>query len=282
LKAIGSGRARWANGEEFILLPKGYGERAFTYQTLAHELEQNDVSKAILLQGDYYGFCNDYIAEAQTVLPDRFLGMGTLDPYCRESLSIIRHLLDDYNFRGLKFEISSSYGLMGYHPDFKLDSKVMRPVWEEANQRGIVISLDLGTFGEPSLQIEAVKRLSSHYENTTIIIEHLFAPGHDHFDDVAQKLDSLGKCENVYFTTAALPANTKPDEYPFPIAARYIKIARDTVGINRILFGSDLPSVAVDTPYSQLISYIADNDLFSEQELIAIYAANAQKVYKIG
>jgi hypothetical protein len=72
-----------------------------------------------------------------------------------------------------------------------------------------------------------------------------------------------------------------PEAYPFPSACRYATIARDVVGAERILWGSDLPSVAVNAPYRQLIDFIAESGVFSEKELRRIYAENAIRVYSL-
>lgn len=66
---------------------------------------------------------------------------------------------------------------------------------------------------------------------------------------------------------------------PFSFGLPYLEIAKQTVGSGRLMWGSDLPSVIVNAPYSELIYYVADSGLFNEQELKAIYSENAVSVY---
>jgi hypothetical protein len=280
-RAVGGGVARWVGGEEVKLIPDGWGETSFTHDTLVRVMDEHVISKAVLMQGSFYGFCNDYTFEATQKHPGRLYGMGTFDPYAYESRAVMDHLIKDYGFRGFKFEISRSFGLIGYHPDLCLDGALMIPIWEYAEKAGLVVSLDLGTFGEPSLQLDAMAKIARRFAGIRFVVEHLFYPGPGHFDDVRAALDLLARYGNVSFTLASIPNSVMPEAYPFPSACRYATIARDVVGAERILWGSDLPSVAVNAPYRQLIDFIAESGVFSEKELRRIYAENAIRVYSL-
>lgn len=56
LRPIGNGVCRWANGDEMAIIPKGYGDKEFMAETLLKIMDEEDVRKAILLQGSLYGF----------------------------------------------------------------------------------------------------------------------------------------------------------------------------------------------------------------------------------
>ncbi|MGA2501661.1 MAG: amidohydrolase family protein, partial [Tepidisphaeraceae bacterium] len=281
MRAIGNGKARWIGGEEVKLIPDSWGDASFPHDTLVKVMDRHGVSKAVLMQGSFYGFCNDYTFEAQQSHPGRLFGMGTFDPYAHQSRAIMEHLIRDYKFRGLKFEISRSFGLMGYHPDLRIDGDPMTPIWEFAEKENLVVSLDLGTFGEPSFQIEAMARIAGRYAAIRFIIEHLFYPGPRRFNDVRSALGLFVPLKNVFFTIASIPNSAMPEAYPFPTASRYAGIARDIVGADRILWGSDLPSVVVNATYRELIDYIAECGLFSTEELRKIYTENANRVYRL-
>ncbi len=280
-RAIGKGRVRWADGGEAQMIPEGWGDTDFTHDQLIRVLDEHGISKAVMVQGSFFGFCNDYTSEAQERHPGRLYGMGTFDPFAYEALDVMKHLIRDFHFRGFKFEISRSYGLMGYHPELRLDGDLMRPVWEFAQEHELAVSLDLGTFGEPSMQLDAVKRIAGRYAGIRFVLEHLFYPGPGHFDDVRAALIQLAPLPNVSFTIASIPNSLMPEAYPFPTSSKYAGIAKDVVGAQRILWGSDLPSVAVNAPYRQLIDYIAESGLFSDAELRGIYADNAIRVYRL-
>jgi predicted TIM-barrel fold metal-dependent hydrolase len=278
-RAVGNGVARWIGGQESKLIPDSWGDTSFTHERLVQVMDEHGISKAVLMQGSFYGFCNDYTFEAQRMHPERLFGMGTFDPYAYQARSIMEHLIKGYGFRGLKFELSRSFGLMGFHPDLRLDGELMTPVWDYAERESLVVSLDLGTFGEPSLQLDAMARIAGRHPEIRFVVEHLFYPGVGRFEEVRTALSLLAPFLNVFFTLASIPNSTMPEAYPFPTACRYAGIARDVVGADRILWGSDLPSVAVNAPYGQLIDYVAESRLFGETELRKMYGQNAIRVY---
>jgi hypothetical protein len=192
----------------------------------------------------------------------------------------MERLVNDFKFRGFKFEMSRGFGFMGYHPDFRLDGSLMAPVWELAQGRALAVSLDLGTFGEPSMQVEAVATLAARYPGIRFVLEHIFFPGPANFEDVEKALALLAPCQNVSVTVASVPASL-PEKFPFPSTCRYIRIAKSTLGSERILWGSDLPSVAVNNTYRQLIDYVKESDVFDARELEGFYSGNAARVYRL-
>lgn len=61
-------------GDVVEMIPPHLGEDAFTYETCYKFLKEKDVEKAVLLQGSFYGFANEYVAEAIKTYPDMFIG----------------------------------------------------------------------------------------------------------------------------------------------------------------------------------------------------------------
>ena len=62
LRSAGGGRARYADGSEFQMIPKQFGE-SFTADDLVSVMDENGVEKAVLLQGQFFGFQNEYTAQ---------------------------------------------------------------------------------------------------------------------------------------------------------------------------------------------------------------------------
>jgi len=213
--------------------------------------------------------------------PGRLYGMGTFDPFAFEARSIAEHLIRSFHFRGLKFEISRAFGLCGYHPDLKLDGPQMRWIWELAEENDLVVSLDLGTFGEPSLQVDALAAIAKRHPSVSFVVEHIFYPGSDHYAEVRAALEALAPFPNVNVTVASIPNSLMPEPYPFPSSSRYIAIAKALLGSGRILWGSDLPSVAVNATYRELIDYVQDSGIFSNRELAQVYGENAERIYRL-
>ena len=79
-------------------------------------MDENEVEKAVLLQGNYIGFQNLYSYEAVRKYPDRFLSAASYDPYSRNKDAIVRHLFEELRIPIVKFEVSTGSGLMSSKP----------------------------------------------------------------------------------------------------------------------------------------------------------------------
>lgn len=281
LRPIGNGSGRWANGDVMKILPDGFGEHSFTYDRLLQEMDVCGIKQAVLMQGSLYGLQNDYSYEAQRRYPSRFVCMGSFDPYCLAAQEIMHRLTEDLGFKGFKFEMSSYGGFMGFHPDFLVDGKIMEPVWQYATQHSLVMSFDIGSFGNASFQLDELIRIAKREPGIAIVIEHLFCPPPDCDDEVRDALKKIVPFENIYMSLANLPRMTLPERHPYPSACRYVSAALEFLGSERLLWGSDLPTAGLIEPCEGLISYLLSGNLFSESEAKLIFRENAARLYKI-
>ena len=159
LRPIGNGVCRWANGDEMAIIPKGYGDKEFMAETLLKIMDEEDVEKAILLQGSLYGFQNEYAMETAEKYPDRFKAAVTLDAFCKEADSILNHFIDDLHAKVFKFEVSVGGGMMGYHKNFIIDGEPFGKIFEKISKvEKATLVLDIGSPFMESCQVEAVDR----------------------------------------------------------------------------------------------------------------------------
>lgn len=278
LRAIGSGKGVWANGEIIQMFPPQYGEKEFVVESLIKLLDDNEIEKAVVLQGSYYGFQNAYVSEAVNRYSSRLVGAGTFDPFCRKSHDIFCHLTEDLRFRCLKFELSDGAGLSSYHQEFPI-YETLFPFLEVMEKNNMVCVLDIGTWGMGSFQIESVIKICERFAKLKVVLCHLFAPHKGAEEKLKRTLRVLKKYPNIWFDLAALPFNTKPDVYPFFTARSYVEIAADIVGHKKLIWGTDVPSVLVEEEYYNLKNYLTQGTVFSARELEDIYFNNADEVY---
>lgn len=278
-RPLGNGLCRWANGEEMAIIPKGYGDKEFLAETLLKIMDDNEVERTILLQGSLYGFQNEYAIEVANKYPDRFKSAVTLDPHCKEVDSILDRLINELKAKIFKFEISVGGGMMGYHNNFIIDDPMMTKIYDRiAENKDMTLVLDIGSPSMASCQPEAVYRISKKYKNLNIVICHLLAPTLEDGDYLEKALPLL-KHDNVWIDLSALPWNVAPEEYPYPTAKKYISLAKDILGTDKILWGTDSPTVMTKFTYEELYSYIIESDIFDEKELEDVFYNNALKAY---
>lgn len=277
--ALGHGRVRYADGSEALLLPNE--KDAFPPDELISVLNNGNVEKAIMLQGSTLGFCNEYTYLAQQAYPGRLFGMGTFDPFSLQSDRIMRRCAEEFNFLGYKFEISCSYGFMGYHPTYKITQEEMLPIYRYCHEKDIRISFDMSTFGTASMQAVELRQVAQANPDVLFVVEHCFYPSPASAPLLKEAAMLLKPCENVYFTTAAVPHATRPEPYPFAAANELIEMMCEIVGHKRIMWGTDIPQVLIPFSYAQLQHHLIDAKLFSESELEDIFYNNAARFYGI-
>ncbi len=73
--------AVYANGQTVRMIPKEFGGDQVTPEHLLQVMDKNGVEKAVLLQGNFYGYQNYYTHLAVKKYPDRFAGAGAYDPF---------------------------------------------------------------------------------------------------------------------------------------------------------------------------------------------------------
>jgi len=278
LRGIGNGIARWANGDDIALIPPELGDKSFEAESLVSFLDNNGIEKAILLQGSYYGFQNEYVWETVRRWPHLFVASATLDPFCKSAAEIFENLLEEKKFTIFKFEISSGGGLMGYHQDFDIAGNVFSGIFERISDSHGTLVLDIGSPGMASFQPQAVAAVAKRHPNMKIVLCHLLAPRRNDGEELERSLNMLN-FTNVCFDLSAMPFNVSPEQYPYPTAQKFLAIAKNIVGVNKLIWGSDIPGTLLHGSYDKQINYILESDLFTPDELERVFYNNAMDVY---
>lgn len=277
LRGVGGGRARYADGSEFQMIPERFGD-SFTADDLISVMDKNGVEKAVLLQGQFFGFQNEYTAEAVKKYPHRLAGAGSYDPFCAKAETVKHRLFKELGFRAVKFEVSNGSGLMAYHPPIDLNGELMNVCYRHAADNGLIVVMDIGRPRNCCWQVENLAAAIKNYRGVTFVICHLLAPQRT---DVALLGEVLSKLAmpNVYFDLASLASNQQPETYPYPTAVEHLKTAKRIVGADRLMFGTDMPSNLCRDTYSDLADYITLSGVFAQNELEDIFYNTANAVY---
>lgn len=279
LRATGGGKAMWGNGEEFQLIPEEYGDSwNFPAETALELMDQNEVERAVLMHGSMYGFQNQYHYKLLQKYPDRFCPSCTVDPYMTNHMETLRHFLEDLKFHLVKFEISSGGGLMGCHDPFSLVSLRMMEIYGLIEKNRGVLALDVGDITMASHQPESLLKIAETFPKLKIVVCHLLAPMESRMEEWRESLRLLKK-ENIWFDIAALPKIIGTDSYPYPRVHEVVQEAKEILGADRLMWGTDAPYAAVLDTYEHLSDYLEKTEIFTKEELEAIYYQNAYQVY---
>ncbi len=278
LRAVGEGYAQDASGQRFRMIPEGMGETGCTPETLLQVMDANGIEKAVLMQGMYLGFQNLYTYDSVRKHPGRFIGAATYDPFARNRKQIIHHLFDELGFTILKLEVSNSSGLMANHDTVDLNGPLMHEVYQMASERNLVLVIDIGRPGNDCHQVDNLQKAIRRYPGMKFVVCHLGSHQRNQEDLLRENLMKL-RLPNVWFDLAAVPNNTKPETYPFPTASAYVRIAKEIVGAEKLIWGSDMPVALNYDTYEHMISYFQVGQTWTREELDMIFYQNAAGVY---
>lgn len=276
----GTGRARYATGSVIQLLPESFHADKVTAEDLIALMDREGVDRAVLLQGNYYGFQNLVSWEAVQAYPQRLTGAAMYDPYAQGAEKVRSHLFEGLGFPAVKFECSVGSGLMGLHPQLRLDDEVMDEALGYAAARDQVIILDIGKCASPSWQIEAVRREIEKYPQATFVLCHLLAPGPGDMEVWQRAMEALA-LPNVWMDSSSIQHNLQ-DQAPWPRTGEWLRRARDILGADKLLFGTDYPSALKEASYGDYVACIQDLTGFSQEEKSMLLWKNAQRVFFAG
>jgi predicted TIM-barrel fold metal-dependent hydrolase len=228
-----------------------------TVEMLLAGMDWAGVDKAVLLQGPFYGECNDLVAKAVREHPGRLAGAAYFDPWSSDRREFER-VFQPGLFKALKIEFTMG-GLSGIHKGARIDSEGIAWLWRELERRQLVLTIDLGAPGEFCYQTAAVRGIAEAHPALKIVICHLALPRPENEADPellrlwAEQID-LGRLHNVWFDCAALPYYLTEEGYPFPSAGRYLRRAVERIGARKIMWGTDIPALLTVATYPQLVS----------------------------
>lgn len=200
------------------------GKTLYTSQSAAdllREMDASSVDRAVvcpmgahLVVDNQEG--NDVMAAAMHNYPDRFIGFATVNPwYGARALAEIDRAVERLGLAGLKL-----------HPPlqgFEADEDLVLPVIERAIAHGLPIYIHSGT-PVSSLPLQILE-VATRYPEGKFILGHM--GGADFYVDVPL---SFPRARNVWLETSLTPH------------AGYVREAVETVGADRLLFGSDSPT----------------------------------------
>lgn len=278
LRAVGGGKAQYSTGERFQMFPPEMGDSGVTPEALIKVMDENGVEKAVLLQGNWLGFCNEYTFQAVKKYPERFVGAATYDPFCLQVEEIRKRLFDELGFKIVKFELSTGSGLMANRQPVYLDGAVIHECFSHAREKGLTVVLDIGRPRSASWQPEALAQAIKKFPQVTFVICHLLAPQLCDKELLTNTL-KLFTMQNAYFDIASLARNQKPEKFPYPTAVEHLKNAKKIVGAERLMFGTDMPCNLVNESYQNLINYVICGGVFTKSELENVFYNTANKVY---
>ena len=216
---------------------------------------------------------NEHVASLVRAHPDRFFGVGSINPslgmeYVRDKLEELRR----FKLNSVKLIPT----LQLFNPQERIEE--LREIFSYvASRRGLVVlhsGCDPGPWENPNLSQDAKPSkylpLIQEYPDVPTIIAHAGSYSMHHpaiwLDET---LKICKKHEHVWVDTAAVSY--------LMTERKYVEKIRSTIGMNRVLFGSDYPTVTRKT-IKDSIEDVAGSTAISEEEKEAVLWLNAERL----
>jgi predicted TIM-barrel fold metal-dependent hydrolase len=275
------GRVKTEKGE-MQFTPPYSRETSFPLDVIINMMEFTGIDKGVLLQNPVIGIVNDVVAEAVSKYPDKFVGTIQVDPLDPRAVEKIKKYSENPRQNILKFEMSDGWGWSGIHKGLKLSDDCFTPIWKVASERNMPIILDPGRPNNAGYQVEAIDWLTSKYPNLIFILEHLGAMNRECLPLKQRwtEMVALGKKKNIYTGIASIGAGLRED-FPCPEALSLLKEGVEMVGVEKILWGSDIPGTLKSYTYGQMADMIDYADFLTEKDKDLIMGENALRVFNI-
>lgn len=278
---IGNGRVLVGN-DEIQFLPPEIRDDVFPIEVLKTYEKLLGFDKVVLLQTPCYGEQFEYINDIIRKEPSRYVSIGLANPQDKkEFLKYSKLCLEDYGYKGLKFE----------SPDTPFDMVDMKNqfVFEEIQKYDSYFMLDLGWGNGPNdFPIDDLLTVAKRYPDMKIILPHLGVSRlwdrqeTKTLESLRRTLSILEYNSNVYFDCSGIPmlATRAGQEYPWPVIADAIKLVKDFGVIDRLMWGSDAPTVLVACTYQQHVDCVVKHcDFLTDAELENLVGRTADKVW---
>ncbi len=286
-----NGRFEWTkDGEDYYLqfMPVTLQTMEAPVQFHVDQMDAVGVDASVLQNDHIYGSLNAFFADAVAQHPQRFLGCIQVEEaraFEDAQIARLRRGVEEQGLRGLYFT-TSTFFTTGYRPYY--DEAVFEPFWREVEALDLPVFWVFPTSGPIGDFAEEMRRFRGWYERhpalRSVLVHGVPDPP---FLDPEGRL-ALAPWMVELFEAFPLYAEILYPlrwggvwDYPYPQAFDRIRMYRDMLGSERLVWGSDMPNVERYCSYRQALTYLTEYcDFLSEEELRRILSENALSLFR--
>ena len=259
-------------GEEVQMLPPFMIDGHNTAEVFLSNMNYAQVSAAVVVQEFIDGLQNEYLMQVREHYPDRFFVFGMADYLGPGFFGEAEDLLLNKGFRGMAIP---GHRLITDRQRVMLNSDEMMRMFRLMENCGALLSV---TLADGDLQVGELREVIQECPRLKMAIGHFGMP-------VAQGWEQqllLCRNENVYLESGGITWLYNSEFYPFPSAVRAIRRAIDTVGADKLMWGSDYPRTITAITYRMSYDFVVKSGELTDEEKRLFLGENARRFYKFG
>lgn len=264
----------------FQTMPCYIHDSQFSDDTLIHMMDVYGVEKAVILQS-LMAEQNADVAAAILKYPERLAGAMVLEP-----VAGWREALDYWYSRGMhiiKFEMRA-YTDPNCYPNARYDDPQMTAFFDEAERRGMTVTIDPAPIDFPVYQPEAFAKAVRSHPGVHFVLCHLGYPSPLDQAGCRERWSEMidAACQpNCWIDISAMPDMFDAEGWPYPTALQLLKEVRGRCGVEKLIWGSDITGTLNRATYPQMIDMYTKRSGWTEQDLERLFYQNAKEAYQL-
>lgn len=269
--SMGRGRSMFF-GEERQMLPPFMIDDKNSAEVFLANMDYAQVGGAVVVQEVIDGFQNDYLLDVKQKYPERFfvcgmpnLGLSAKSDAEKPSTEDILQEIKNLKQRGF-----SAIAIPGHRIHHSLLSLI--PCFKYMEQEKMILSMCLA---DDEAQIAEMQQVIDECPNLKIAIGHFGLVTTKHW----MKQILLAKNNNVFIESGGITWLFNSEFYPFKGAIKAICEAKDAVGINKLMWGSDYPRTICAITYKMSYDFVLKSNDLTLSEKEAFLGKNAINFY---
>ncbi len=257
---IGSGKSQFGD-EVRQMMPPYMTDGENSAERLIANMDYAGVSGAVITQEYIDGNQDEYLLLCKNKYPDRLKICALYDDLHNE-----KSMRDLSGFDGIKICASRlcDKNLLNHKLPFKL-----------ASENGKFISIDLADGAE---QTEMMQKIIKEYPDLKIAVGHFGMVTRDGWLSQIK----LAENKNVFIESGGITWLFNDEFYPYPSAVDAINKAADTVGFEKLMWGSDYPRTMTAITYKMSLDFVEKTSEISTENKALFLGENAGLFYGFG
>ena len=303
-RPAGYGRFEWTvDGVDYAkqVMPPSVSDMSYSAESLVAEMDYAGVDTALLHRTPYLGISNEFIAACVRQFPDRIQGLAYVEEWLMEDrpddcIEKLGTAIDSLGLSGLQF-LTTSLRLYGKNEDFA--GPGFRPFWDAVLAHHVPVFFTLSGWvgNRPASQAETVEayvaelrtlgRWMDRYLGVKVVLTHgfnwrIFMEG-DRLS-IPEAVFDAAPIENPDFSVQVMfpIALGKEWDYPMPQIRPTLQDLVGRLGVERLLWGTDIPMVMRYYTYRQNQDYIRSYcDFLSQDDMDLLFGGNMARLMGI-
>ena len=262
-----NGRAMFM-GEERQMLPPFLIDGVNSAEVFLSNMNYAQVSAAVVVQEVIDGNQNDYLQQIERSYPARFFCCGMID-FSQDAADYSSQVLE-LAARGFK-----GIAIPAHRLHTPLTKRSMMEMFHTMERLRMVLSICLA---DDISQTDQMQDVIAECPDLRVAIGHFGMPTGKYWHEQLM----LARAPHVYIESGGITWLYNSEFWPFPSAIKAIRKAAETIGVNKLMWGSDYPRTITAITYKMSYDFVLRSDALTDEEKTLFLGENARRFYRFG